>query len=54
MSDSTENQEESFSLPILAHKQRILDAMRFNRVIVISGETVLVGFKEADWEEKLT
>lgn len=39
MSDSTEKQEESFSLPILAHKQRILDAMRFNRVIVISGET---------------
>lgn len=39
MSDSTENQEENLSLPILAHKQRILDAMRFNRVIVISGET---------------
>lgn len=39
MSDSSEKTEESFMLPILAHKQRILDAMRFNRVIVISGET---------------
>ena len=29
------------------------DGMLVKRPIVISGETVLVGFKEADWEEKL-
>ncbi len=34
-----EKHTEEFSLPILLHKRRILDALRFNRVIVVSGET---------------
>ncbi len=29
------------------------DGMLVKRPIVISGDTVLVGFKETDWEEKL-
>lgn len=44
-------------LPSMSQEEQLdllaSDGMLVKRPIVISGDTVLVGFKETDWEEKL-
>lgn len=44
-------------LPSMSQEEQLdllaSDGMLVKRPIVISGDTILVGFKETDWEEKL-
>lgn len=44
-------------LPSMSQKEQLdllaSDGMLVKRPILISGDTILVGFKETDWEEKL-
>ena len=49
--------ELKYKLPSMSQEEQLdllaSDGMLVKRPIVISGDTVLVGFKETDWEEKL-